>query len=216
MLVRWWSLVFAIAATMLILFFAVSSAGFALLTDPTGAMSAAHPVAAVIGVLLLIADVFLPVPSSMVMVAHGALFGVAGGTVLSLLGSMAAALTAFAVGRAGNGLIRKLVTEDEHKRAGAMLERWGVAAIALSRPVPILAETVAILAGSSPVTWTQAALAATAGSIVPAAVYAWAGSQAQSFNMQAVVFVGVIAVTAVLMLIGKILTNRQNVEILKP
>ena len=210
MLVRWWSLVVAIAATMLIVFFAVSSAGFTLLTDPTGAMRGAHPLAAAIGVLLLIADVFLPVPSSMVMVAHGALFGVVGGTVLSLVGSVAAALTAFAVGRAGNGLIRKLVSEEEHGRAGAMLERWGVVAIALSRPVPILAETVAILAGSSPVTWTQAALAATAGSIVPAAVYAWAGAQAQSFGVQAVVFVGVIAVTGVLMLVGKILTPARG------
>ena len=41
-----------------------------------------------------------------------------------------AALTGFAVGRAGNDLIRRFVTEREHERAGALLGRWGVVAIA--------------------------------------------------------------------------------------
>lgn len=203
MLVRWWSLAFALAATMLLVFFAVSSAGVAVLNDPTGAMRGTHPLAAAVGVLLLIADVFLPVPSSLVMVAHGTLFGVVGGTLLSMLGSVASALTAFAIGRAGSGLIRRFVTEEEHRRAGAMLERWGVVAIAASRPVPILAETVAILAGSSPVTWPQLAMAAAAGSVVPAAAYAWAGAQAHGIGMQAVVFGGVIVVTALLLVAGR-------------
>lgn len=203
MLVRWWSLAFALAATMLLVFFAVSAAGIAVLNDPTGAMRGAHPLAASIGVLLLIADVVLPVPSSLVMAAHGALFGIAGGTLLSMIGSVASAMTAFAIGRAGNGLIRRFVSEEEHRRAGAMLERWGVVAIAASRPVPILAETVAILAGSSPVRWPQLVLAAAAGSLVPSLVYAWAGAQAQGFGMQSLVFGGVIVVTGLLLLAGK-------------
>ena len=200
---RWWSLAFAISVVMLVTFIAVTHSGIEVLNDPTRAMSGARPIAAVIGVSLLIADVFLPVPSSLVMVAHGALFGVATGTLLSLIGSVASALTGFAVGRAGNGLIRRFVTEREHERAGAMLERWGVVAIAVSRPIPVLAETVAILAGGSPMTWTQVAIAATAGSIVPSAAYAWAGASAQGLGMQTVIFVGVIAVTALLFLAGR-------------
>ena len=50
--------------------------GVPLLTDPMPALKAAGPLAGVIGVALLIADVVLPVPSSLVMIAHGALFGV--------------------------------------------------------------------------------------------------------------------------------------------
>ena len=189
--------------TMLVIFFVVTSADVAVLSDPSQVMRGAHPLTALAGVLLLIADVFLPVPSSLVMVAHGALFGAVGGTLLSLLGSVASALTAFAVGRAGNGLIRRFVTEREHARAGAMLERWGLVAIAVSRPVPILAETVAILAGSSPVTWPQLVLAAAAGSIVPAFAYAWAGAHAHGLAAQSVIFAGVIAVSAVLLVIGR-------------
>ncbi|MDQ3279932.1 MAG: VTT domain-containing protein [Acidobacteriota bacterium] len=200
---RWWLLAFALAATMLVAFFAVSSAGIKVLEDPSEAMRATRPAAAAIGVLLLVADVVLPVPSSLVMVAHGALFGVFGGTLLSLLGSVASACTGFAIGRAGNNAIRRFVTEREHERAGAMLQRWGLVAVAVSRPIPILAETVAILAGSSPVTWARFTLAAFSGSIVPAAAYAWAGAHAQGFVMQSVIFAGVIAAGALLMLVSR-------------
>jgi len=197
-MVRWWSLAAGIAVFLLLTFFAANASGVAVLEDPTPLMRAARPVAAAIGVLLLIADVFLPVPSILIMVANGALFGVVGGTLLSLGGSVGAALTGFAVGRAGNDLIRRFVTPREHERAGALLERWGAVAIVVSRPIPIVAETVAILAGGSPVTWTQALLAATAGSLIPSAAYAWAGAAAQGLGMQTAIFAGVMAMAALL------------------
>lgn len=202
-MLRWWSLAGGIACLFLLMFFAANASGIDLFTDPTPAMRAARPVAAAAGVLFLVADVFLPVPSILVMVANGALFGIVGGTLLSLAGSVGAALTAFAVGRAGNDLIRRFVTETEHRRAGALLARWGVVAIAVTRPVPILAETVAILAGGSPMTWGQVLLAAVAGSLVPSAAYAWAGASAQTFGMQTVVFAGVLVMAALLFVAGR-------------
>lgn len=205
-MLRWWSLAVTIALFLLLMFFAASAAGIAVLHDPTpllrGALRGTLPAAAVIGVLLLVADVFLPVPSSLVMVAHGALFGVLGGAVLSLIGSTASALVGFAVGRAGTGTIRRFVSDREQERAEAMLARWGVVAIAVSRPVPILAETVAILAGSSRLRWRDAALAAFAGSLVPATIYAWAGAHAGTIANHAVIFIGVLLVTGILWWVG--------------
>jgi uncharacterized membrane protein YdjX (TVP38/TMEM64 family) len=177
--------------------------GIAVLEDPTPLLRGARPAAALIGVALLVVDVFLPVPSTLVMVAHGALFGLAGGALLSMIGSIAAALIGFAVGRAGNGAVRRIVTPNEHARAGELLRRWGVLAIALTRPVPILAETVAILAGSSPLTWRQTALAAAAGSLVPSLAYAWAGAHASDVASQTLIFAGLLAVTTVLWLVGR-------------
>lgn len=202
-MLRWWSLALAIACLLLLMFFAANAIGIALLSDPTSAMRVARPLAAIVGVLLLVADVFLPVPSILVMVANGALFGAVAGTLLSLVGSVGAALTGFAVGRAGNDRIRRWVTPREYERAGALLRRWGAVAIAISRPIPIVAETVAILAGGSPVTWTQALLAAIAGSLVPSAAYAWAGATAQALWMQTAIFAGVIAMTALLFFAGR-------------
>src|SRR5919112_3383783 len=93
-----------VAAFFLVLFAAAELLGVRLLTDPTPWLSGGGAAAACVGVGLLVADVLLPVPSSLVMVAHGALFGVTGGTLLSLLGSVGAALFGFAIGRRGGGL----------------------------------------------------------------------------------------------------------------
>jgi uncharacterized membrane protein YdjX (TVP38/TMEM64 family) len=198
---RWWSLAAGIALTLLLMFFAASAAGVAI-DDAAPILHAAGPLAAVAGFLLLVADVFLPIPSSLVMVAHGTLFGAAGGALLSLAGSIASTLTAFAIGRAGTPAIRRFVTPGQHERASALLARWGVVAVAVTRPVPILAETVAIMAGSSRISWTEATLAAAAGSVVPAAVYAWVGAHAGSAANHAVIFGGVLVATAILWWVG--------------
>src|ERR1051325_8864098 len=129
-------------AFFLILFFAVEALGVSLLSDPTPWMKHGGLLAASLGVGLLVADVLLPVPSSLVMVAHGALFGVALGTLLSLLGSIGAALFGFAIGRRGGKLLERAVTSADRARANKMLARWGTLAVIVTRPVPLLAETV--------------------------------------------------------------------------
>jgi uncharacterized membrane protein YdjX (TVP38/TMEM64 family) len=115
----------------------VEALGIPLLTDPTPWMQHRGVLAAVVGVTLLIADVLLPVPSSLVMVAHGALFGVVLGTLLSLLGSIGAALFGFAIGRRGGKLLERVVTPAERVRADKMLARWGTLAVIVTRPVPL-------------------------------------------------------------------------------
>src|SRR6266576_6438284 len=98
---RYFLIVAAMMAFFLVTFFLVQALGIPLLADPTPWMKHGGVIAASVGVGLLIADVLLPVPSSLVMVAHGALFGVVMGTFLSLLGSVGAALFGFAIGRRG-------------------------------------------------------------------------------------------------------------------
>lgn len=169
-------------------------APFATGPDPLRGRSGA--MAALVGVTLLVADVVLPVPSSVVMVTHGALFGVAAGTGLSMAGSLGAFGVAFAVGRRGRTVVVRAVGDAERHRADRLLERWGVVAIVLSRPLPILAEAVAFAAGGSPLPWLPALAAAALGSLPAAAVYAVAGAWSVSFATGAVVFV-VVAVLAV-------------------
>lgn len=193
---RYWMLVGGFFVLFLALFAGATALGLPLLADPIPRLGAGGAAAALLGVGLLVVDVFLPVPSSGVMLAHGALFGVALGTLLSLAGSLGAAAAGFALGRAGNRGIRRLVTPEEHARAGALLERWGALAIVASRPVPILAETVAILAGASPMGWGKALAAALAGSLPPALLYALAGATAASLASGTLVFAALMAMAA--------------------
>ena len=160
-------------------------------------MGAGGTGAALVGVTLLIVDVALPVPSSGVMMLHGLLFGLWTGAALSLIGSLGAAAVGFALGRAGNGWIRRLVTPEEHDRAGRLLARYGTLAVVASRPVPMLAETVMILAGASPMPWGRAMLAALAGTIPAALAYAAVGAAAASLRAGTAVFVGVVLIGGV-------------------
>ena len=70
-----------------------------LLVDPVDSIGA-RGLAAWVGVGLLVADIVLPVPSSVVMLAHGALFGVIPGVALSLLGRTGNAVVGVLIGGA--------------------------------------------------------------------------------------------------------------------
>lgn len=197
----------------LLLFFVVEALGVQLLTDPTPWMRHGGVLAAALGVGLLIADVLLPVPSSLVMVAHGALFGVVIGTLLSLLGSVGAALFGFAIGRRGGKLLERIVTPAERARADRMLARWGTLAVVVTRPVPILAETVAIMTGASSIGWLRMALASFAGSLPPALLYALTGAAYANFQSLVLMFAATLLVAASFWLIGRLLvkvTDRQT------
>ncbi|HWN10838.1 MAG TPA: VTT domain-containing protein [Pyrinomonadaceae bacterium] len=211
---RYLLIVAATIAFFLMLFFAVEALGVSLLQDPTPWMQQGGILAGILGVSLLVADVLLPVPSSLMMVAHGALFGVVKGTFLSLLGSLGAALVGFAIGRRGGKLLDRLVTKAERVRADQLLARWGALAIAVTRPVPLLAETVAIMAGASPLGWGRLALAAVVGSLPPSLIYALTGATVVNFQSTALMFGAVLLVTGSFWLAGRlldsILSNRRN------
>jgi drug/metabolite transporter (DMT)-like permease len=69
--------------------------------------------------------------------------------------------------------------------------------------VPILAETTAIIAGTSPIRWRWAAAAGAAGNVAPAALYAASGAVVTSLTSQAVVFGVVLAIAAGFWLLGR-------------
>jgi uncharacterized membrane protein YdjX (TVP38/TMEM64 family) len=193
---RYWLLAGGLVLLLLILFLAAEAARLPLLSDPAPLLGEATPWVAALGVWLLIADVLLPVPSSLLMTMHGALFGVALGTLLSTVGGVGAALFGFGLGRLGEPALDRLLRPAERARAARMLLRWGPLAILLSRPVPLLAEAVAILAGASPLRWHVAAVCALGGTLPAALLYAWIGAEATRTRHFVLAFLALIAVTA--------------------
>ena len=200
---RYFIITGAMLGFFLLLFLFVEALGVPLLTDPSPWLKQRSVLAATIGVGLLVGDVLLPVPSSLVMVAHGALFGIVGGTLLSLAGSVGAALFGFAIGRRGGRIFERLVTPEERARADELLRRWGMLAIIVTRPVPLLAETVAIVAGTSSLGWGRTMLAAFAGSLPPALLYAITGAAAVNLQNTTLVFVAVILIAVCFWIVGR-------------
>lgn len=196
--------VIAVLLTALIVAFVVVEANdIPVLSEPLPALERGGLLAAATGTGLLVADVVVPVPSSAVMVAHGALFGVVGGALLSLAGAIGAAMVGFVLGRRGSPLLARIVPAAERQRADALLQRWGLLAVIVTRPVPLLAETVAVMAGASAMPARTVAVGAAVGALPAAVLYAAAGALAIGLVSGAVVFGGVMVLAALIWLIGR-------------
>ena len=191
---RYWLITFGLLAVFLAAFGVVEALGVPLLQQPESWLGQGGPAAAALSVALLVADVFLPIPSSVVMIANGALFGIPAGTALSLAGSLGAMALGFFIGRRSNRLLTRLVSPEEKARADQLLARWGAMAIVITRPIPLLAETTAILAGASPLGWGRSLLAALGGALPSCLLYALTGATSRSFSSGIAMFGCVLAV----------------------
>ena len=209
---------YALLALGLILLFLgafalVESLGVELLTDPGPWMRAGRGTAAAVGLGLLVGDVLLPIPSSAVMTLNGALLGLVPGLLVSWVGGVGATLVAFAIGRRGGPWVSRLVSPAEEERAHRLFDRWGGLALLLSRPVPLLAETVAILAGTTRLSWRQAGIAACLGCLPAAALYAlvgqaWRWSEAAAVWGSVIIVAGLTLSSAAFWIVGLRLERR--------
>lgn len=192
-----------IAILILLSFLLVEALGIPLLTDPSEDIRAGGWVAALIGGGLLLADVFIPIPSSVIMIAHGAAFGVLGGFLLSFAASVGGAMLGWWVGHKGSPVMNRMVSPREKRQANTFILRYGLLAIIISRLLPIVAETVAIMAGTTDIGWKRMLVATSIGAVPPALVYAIAGSATTDFSSGVLVTVGVVLVAVIAWLIGR-------------
>ena len=203
----YWLLVGGMAALFLILFGIVEWMQIPLLTNPGPWLQGGGVLTAAVGIGLLIADVLLPTPASLIMIAHGAAFGVLVGFLVSMTGGVLATLFGFYLGRRGGPLMDRLIPEYEQERANAILARWGLLAIIVTRPIPILAETTAIMAGASPMSFRQVALGAVAGLLPATLLYALTGATAASLDNIYLIFGLVMLVAGVFWMVGRHLSK---------
>lgn len=205
---RYLSLVLSMIVTLGIMFAVVEAVGVPLLTDPSPWLDRGGWAAVLIGTGLLVVDVVLPVPSSVIMVANGAIFGVVVGSILSFVGSTGAAMVGFLIGRRGGSLLGRVVTPAEIEQANRLLDRWGLLAIIVTRPVPLLAETMAIIAGTSRLDARRVFVAVVVGAIPASIIYAVTGALASSVASGFIVFVLVILLAGVFWFAGKAIGHR--------
>jgi uncharacterized membrane protein YdjX (TVP38/TMEM64 family) len=125
------------------------------------------------------------------------------GTALSLAGTLGASALAFYIGRRSARLIERLVSPGEKAHADALLARWGALAIVVTRPIPLLAETTAILAGGSPLGWPRLLAASAAGAFPPCLLYALTGAHSRSFGSGALMFGAVLLVAGGFYFLGR-------------
>lgn len=165
--------------------------------------------AGAIGALLAL-DVFLPVPSSIVSTGAGVLLGFWPGVFVIWIGMTLGCAIGYAFGVYAAAAARRLVGEEGLKSAGAVMDRHGAWAMAVCRPIPVLAESSVVLAGLvrtplGPFLW-QTTLANLGIAVAYAAVGAFS-VQAGSFLLT---FVGAIALPGIAILAGKLWLGRRS------
>jgi uncharacterized membrane protein YdjX (TVP38/TMEM64 family) len=128
---------------------------------------------------LLTVDLLVPVPSSVVMILSGAIFGVVPGGCLSLVGSFAGNYLGFELARRyGRRAANRFVGAVQLDRLQQTFSGHGALAVVVSRPLPIMMETLSVVAGLSGMRRSTFVGASVAGTTPVAFVYAYAGSRA--------------------------------------
>ena len=125
------------------------------------------PVLAALEIGVLAADILLPVPSSMVTTLGGAALGILPGTLCGWLGMTLGALAGYWAGRWGG---RRLDDESLQDPRGL-----GATLVVLTRPIPLVAEAAALMAGATRMPLRRFLVAAGLGNLAVAAAWSVAG-----------------------------------------
>jgi len=130
-----------------------------------------------VGIGLLLADLLLPIPGTIVMSALGAVYGVWLGGVLASVGSMLAGTLGYGVGRFFNETTaRKWLGEKDFERGKKVFAGRGAWVVAMSRAVPILPEVLSCMAGLLRMPFWKFFTALACGSIPMGFLFAWIGT----------------------------------------
>ena len=170
---------------------ALTAFATALITDHKAAWWIAPAIAA-----LLAADIVLPIPSSLLATASGALLGFAAGTVANFTGLTLGCLAGY---QAGKPAAAKFLNETEKARLENLWQKYGDWTIVLTRAVPVLAEAAVVFAGASRMNAKRFAQLTALANAGVAILYAAIGAFAMSANSFLAAFIGSLLLPAIAM-----------------
>ncbi len=172
------------------------------LVDPSPLLEKSSFLTATVAACLLVLDIFLPVPSSVIMIACGHLFGVAIGALVSFTGMMISNILGYYIGYI-SGSIWVNEKSSSYKRARKIMDQWGGFALILTRPIPILSESVVIIAGVEKMPLLRVLIASALGLAPICILYAIVGHYAASLAANVWSFVIVLALALLFMVFSR-------------
>lgn len=161
-----------------------------------------------VALLLLVADLVLPVPGTAVMAALGYIYGAPLGGLIGATGSFLGGAVAYGLCRlTGRRGARWLVGEKDLVRGERLFAAFGGWLVAISRWLPLLPEVIACLAGlvrMRPATFFPALLC---GSLPLAFTYAGVGAAGLN-NPRLALLISAVLPPALWLVLGRYLTRR--------
>jgi uncharacterized membrane protein YdjX (TVP38/TMEM64 family) len=184
-------LVFGSLAILIIIPFLIWGDWFMTLFSEEGAVELFRqygPWAWAVAFLLLIGDLFLPLPATVIMSVLGYLYGPVVGGLLAATGSFLSGLLAYTLCRSlGRKGALWILGEKELEKGQRTFNNSGGWIVAISRWLPVLPEVVACMAGLNRMDWRKFIIALACGSLPLGFVFAYIGYQGVARPMLALV-----------------------------
>lgn len=122
---------------------------------------------------LLAVDLFLPIPSSAVSTYGGGVLGTWPATAASWIGMTLGAVIGFALARLfGRRFAARRAAAGDLGRIESLVDRFGPAALLITRALPILAEACVVFVGSTGLSWRRFLPPVMAANLVVSVCYA--------------------------------------------
>lgn len=186
---------------------------FALFGELPGETWVEHPrpeLVFALGVAVLAADIFLPVPSSLIAVFLGARLGMIWGTLAIATGLNLGTAVGYLTGRSGGSAVLARFASPSRRQSLASLEGPpGYLGLAVMRSIPLLAEASVLAAGAARWYSRRLAVLLVLANTALAVVYGTFGATGAARSSPAWLFAGGIAVP-VLGVAAALLVHRRQ------
>lgn len=162
----------------------------------------------IVSFAVLSSDIFIPVPSSVVMVLNGKVLGFFFGMLLSTTSGFVSSAIGFYLGRKSESFIDRFFSEKQQKVSNDLFQKYGLAAITLSKALPIISEAVSFLSGTTAISFRKFLWYSFIGHLIISAVYAYAGSFSSSIDSNLLSGGIIIAVLGLFYVIDRLINKK--------
>lgn len=154
--------------------------------------------------ILLVSDILLPVPSSIIMYMNGVILGFFNGFIVSLISANTFSVVGYFVGKYSSKALKSKSNEMSKK----ILKKYGHFAIVMTRGIPILAESICFVCGYNSYNLKTYLLLNVVGFIPICLIYAYFGSIAVNQSLFFVSLGSSLLLSFLLWMFGKKLFGR--------
>lgn len=164
-----------------IIFVLFETIGLVTIDDMINWIKSSGQMAGLVIFLLLLIDIIIPVPSSVLIMFAGSIYGIFLGTFIGFTGSLGASFAGFFImRRLRESVGKKLVGIEELGNMNIWFHKWGEIGLVLSRMIPMVTETMSFLAGLSKITWKRFFALTSFGALPMSIYYVYVGSISKS------------------------------------
>ncbi|ANQ51944.1 VTT domain-containing protein [Flammeovirga sp. MY04] len=203
------TLTFSLITFFLVSFGIVVAFKIPILEDPTPLFELDVVQMKIASITLLSLDIILPIPGSLIMIGNGTYFGWFEGTILSVIGGMISTFIGFYLGKQPQ-LIQRFLSDKEKNKASELIQKWGILIVAVSRPIPLLSESICIMAGCSNISNSKMFFYSFLGYLPGAFIYAYSGELLQyDDQLGSISFIIVLGISVIFWGIGKLFKSSK-------